>query len=1596
MKKSSSTLIKSLFYILILAFVLGCGGGGGGGDPVGTDPGTDPDPQTNTTISGKVSLSSSIGGKAVTPAQKMAGYASIPRGRTSHKTFMKTRATQVPENSLPYFKAGDVVTNATVWLYDSDHPEWIYPIAEGPTDSAGNYSLSELANDDKNLDANGDKVYTNGDPIPAGNYTLLAFTPGGFDPVTGSTTEPVVAIQTIVNNFDGTVSGADLIAQKSTVAPKVEAMFGQSKNTDGTQTWGSDSLELPSNAAIQVNFSMAMARGSISNGISISPAVAGEWTISADWLSATFYPTSGSLTEGESYVVTINGADTSTSTVSNVYGNPLAKTATGRFMVRAGADASDTVSPSAQVASPESQTGVDIITPIRIESNEILDVNNLLLESSPSLGAKPGVLYVGENDGTDQFKYVYEFLLAEPLATGETYSLTVSGGTDMAGNAMNSLTYSFSTKAASDITGITDGADTATQDTQGDVIDVFGRWVRAFNDHNLTQLQSLMVSDFVFEYDIAANGVDDKDLNRDGRYDLVEFSDMIDEAFTFWEYCGTTITGEVIGDVNLTAVLDGADFEFKLGATSDNTQQECQDSAPQDSLYATLTNNNGVWLITRVSEGVDTRDQVLDAHGVVNTRLQEAGNASFTDDGATLAATPSRDASGMVSNGYTFSWDPVTDASSYVFIIFNAREDWRGRAYVMPATTTEWAMPLDVDQNGSGIIPAGSIKSHDLFGFSDTAADGKRPGVGFTDSGEEFNWTVLAMGTKTVNDFDQGRVNNPFDDIIASSTLKRYQNPGDLNIMSVAVSDNSTPLVFDEFINGFDAGNLDQVTLDIVSPNLDAGNCCAAVNVNGVISNYYPITFDASGNASVVIDLGQGFNWVDVNDGVGEYQSFSVQTTGGTPAAIQLSNIMADTNTGGMVSYTPDEWNFFDTSDNGGATSITFTATVTDPAVTSLNVNVSTDTGAYEYFSVDVTSGSVDITLDVYTGNNWIGIDTYYCGDPNDYTTCESHYTNLGVYSSEGSVYVPPVGDVLVTEAVQTDDWGSGSYWDASNDADNEVVVTAVLANPNDTVYYNISSDGNWENGTLTVNPDGSFALPVTLYNGDNWVNLYEENGGYWYDVNIYTANGNQVIRPVVDSINGVAYDGSGSVMVDGCSATINGQALAEGNVNIDWSGDDGSGNYNYENYNLLAGVDNGSGLGDFSVTVPVVSGTNAYNSVSINDANYIGIYLDLRTSATDCVYVPPVMTVDTISNGLDTAALISDPGNPDYVGVDGGGFVTSYDALDAAGVTINGTSSQADKPIKLDVYNCNNQSYSVTADSMGDWSAMLNLYDGYNSINISDGVNYRYMDVISNNGVSAVPDLTATADGLVADYSDCGYASFDAGTATTATISGSTTGPDGTGTYWDSLGTMHTFDIVGGVFSFIVDLYDGYNSFSINDVDYNYTSIDLFTTNSVQKPKLLTITSPMHGDTVDGSVTPVDVTVTAMVETDPLVNVSGYNPNIFYAYADYTDVAGNYVSYSYVSDPLQAFNGELPITVNTDGTVNFVVPVATDQPVYINIYGYSDTGESHGHTIYLNNIYGYGDSSYKPGAQHSRLSPREITSQQRAAKNLMKKLRNR
>lgn len=1570
MVSESKGFLWSIVFLAVAALsIVGCGGGGGGGG--GTSG------AATTTISGKVTLSSTVASK---PAMMKAMY-SAPKGKPGSKAYAASKKTSMTSTALKSALFASVLNSAAfangyVYLYDSDHPEWLCPVASDQTDSDGNYVMTTLENSSCNGSA-----YTDGAGIPSGNYTLLAFKAGGFDPILGITTDALVAVQTVVNKFEGTVSVDDLVAQESDSLPTVSSMFGVKKNTDGTQTWGSNTTEMPTNAAIQVSFSAAMSRGTLTNGITISPSVSGEWSLSADWTTATFYPDAGvTLSPSQVYTVTVKGADTSTTNaVKNVYGNALAKTAIGTFK----AITEDIVAPTAEWESPETiemTLPVDVTKPIRIRANKQLDVNGLLLEGKvngvSSLGAKPGVLYIGTRTETINnilyTWYIYEFVLGEPLKLGTTYDLTVSGGKGLNGKEMNTLPGSLQTVSLADVAGgSVDGiggtTDTTTLNAQAAVKDVFGKWIRAFSDRNLTQLQGLMSGDFYFEED-PSHGISEDDLNRDGRLSLAEFTDMLStHAFPGWENCGTTITGDIAGTINV--VGDNADFEFKMTATSTNTSKECGEAAPKDSLYATLQNVNGAWTIVRASEGIDTRDKTISFPDLITASLSQGGAAISNGGQAQLPYDPIDPATH--TNPLTYSWDAVSGVSSYVLVRIDGRDPRHGKACALPTTVTSFS-------TATGCVDSGGVEVSDKFGFDDNSQTGP-----FLVEGGGYYWDVIGLATITVSTISNKTPLDILRDISAISALNSFTIAGSYKEISVQVYAGSaatgTPVTFSELFEGYDVGSASQATIKVTTANTTATQ--GSLDVSGNFWKSYPLTFDSSGVATVTVDLSKGWNWINVSDTTdwsGLNKGFSINTTGGIAPVVEITQVKDDI--GNIL--TGDSWKYYTATT--GATKVTIKGNVTNTNITNVDVNVWNDaSSAYSYTQAPVTCGTsctFSATLEIYKGDNWINVGAGFQDPTNGWVW---YGDNAGVYTDTGTVWVPNITITSVTTATSTGNYGNSADYDASTDADGVVTIKGKFKNIQDG-NYNINSDGGWSNGTLKVLSDGTFSLDVTLYNGWNYVSINDANYN-WYGVNIYTTTGKTVVKPTITAVNGTAptvpqYGGAGSVSTTGCTATVTGTAKA-GDLNVYWNGYDGT-NYYWESQTLVL-----SGTADtavnFSFNVPLVGGTGSYNNIDVYDLNWIWTGVKVTTSGS-CTYVNPAMTVDTVKDSSGTTITLD--------------TYSTYNVGSSTTITVSGTSNRAGRTVTVSSWACGTQlTYSTTASSTAngsdtyDWSISgIKVYDGYGSVNIGDGYNWSYISVNSTNGVQAVPALTVSVSGLTPTYQyGCGSNQYDAGTATTVTITGTTTAPDGQGNYTDSTGGNLTFDITNGSFTISgITVYDGYNNIYLYDTSWNYQNVSIYTTNGVMKPKFVDITAPSNTSTttfVTGLQTVAGTIVTS----------GGYSPKVVRASMGVWDATAYEYTYTdYSSDVYdQTTYGNSAITYDAaTGNFSFSADFGAGSYTYIHVYAYDDvTYTSHGMQMYYNDGYPTGSSGssyyYKPGAK-----AKSASRNQAVASELMKR----
>ncbi len=1570
-------LTQTAIVFSLVGLMTACGHGGGGGG------GTPPPSTSSTTISGKVTLSSTVAKPALVAR-------SAPYGRPGSKLYQSTLPAAGVNQTLLATATPTPLDGATVDLYDADHPEWLAPVAETTADSSGNYTFTSLTNAAKNNSA-----YTDGDPIPAGKYTLVAykFSLGQ---------KPLVATQTIVNQYTGAVTGQDLVAQPSDAAPTVRTMFGYAKNTDGTQTWGNSGVTLPTNAAIQISFSMAMWRDNLSS-IIISPAVSGHWTLSPDWTTATFYPDSGvTLAPNTTYTVTVTGNDQATvavPAVTNVYGNPIALTAVGTFTTTSGAD---TLPPTGVWSSPtvaQMASPVDVTTPIRIGSNKVLDVNSLLLEGTPSLGAKPGVIFVGKDAAG---LYIYEFNLGHPLQLGTTYTLKVSGGKDLAGNVMNDLTGSLTTVSAGLSSGISATADTATQNAQASVKDVFGKWIRGLNDRNLTEMQGVMSGNFYMEYDVASQGIDNQsDVNRDGRYSMKEFSNMLStNAFPMWQYCGTTISGSIVGIINV--VGSEADFEFKLSASSTVTSQQCADAAPRESLYATLQNINGAWTIVRASDGIDTRTRPIVNPAKITLSLTENGNSIANGGQLSTAATSS-----VSPSTVTFSWGAVSNVATYVVILVDARNPQQGMAFAVPSTITSLSTNVDPISLGAKDVSAlfgfGNQDNGGSSGGSTTGGSGGGGNGPFVPGGQYY-WEVIGLGSIGMNSVDTSKISDVIADIIAISDVDNFSIAGTYKELTATVtpSGSSTPLTYNEQFRGYDAGSAGTVAIAVHTMNPDSvtnANACASLNVNGSSSQSYPLTF-TNGNATVNAQLFQGWNDIWISDCAGLNKDFSIQTTGGIPPVITLSSVVDDQ---GRTLQSDNQFDHYYNGQNStgfvsGSKKVTITGLVSAGVGTiqSLNVNVWNDSLQANFYAqapvtYDANGGHVTATVEIYKGDNWINID----GN----TTGGSWYSaNLGVYTDTGSIYVPPFANVRVWSSSTTtlapkNNYGNSADYDASTVASNSVTITGKLKNPNDGTYW-INSDGSNSSGTLKVQTDGSFSLTVALYNGWNNIGMNDANGN-WYGVNIYTSAGLPVYKMTISTINGATYTppttgGMGTATASQCYATIAGQAIV-GQVQVNWSGYDGVNSYN--EWQSVQSTGTGT-LGTFSVTVPLVSGAGSYNNIDLNDANWKWMGMSITTTG-NCPYTAPTVTVTSVVDASSTPLTQDTYGN--------------YTAGASQTITINGTTNRPGLTVNAFMGACGlNQNYSGTASTTPNGSGTYNwtisnvaVYDTTNTgsdwinINSGNGMSFGF-GVTSTNGVQPVPPIqiisVSYSGGTLSPGSTagCGFAQYDATAAgtgiTQVTISGHSDAGAGTGNYMDSTGQNHQFTIdSSGNFTLTnIAVYNGDNNFNINDANWNYTGVDITTANGIQKPQFVFVTSPANAAT---GITGVQ-TVTGNLATS-----SGFAPTRVYASASlYDTVTGSSSYINYSSDPQdQSSLGDSPLTF--DGTnFSFNVNFGTGMQAYISVWANDDvTYASHGISIDVNDPNAGPAYYYKPGAPRtSGPSSRKAYEEQQALKRML------
>lgn len=1559
MVAESKGFLWSIVFLAVAALsIVGCGGGGGGGGGTAS--------ASTTTISGKVALSSTVGGSTALKAKPLGASAPMmanAKGRPYGKAMKGSPSS--PGNRLGKVaqraasRAASWISGATVSLYDADHPEWLYPVATADTDSNGSFTLSALKNAAKNSNA-----YTDGGAIPSGNYTLIAI---GYDYSTSAvttTTYPyydttegkayrlIVGVQGVVSKFEGDVTGNDLTVQSSDASPKVVSLMGRKASDISTNSAGEYDLgSIASNSAIQVIFDMAMHRANTPSAIKLKDSsgnvISGTWKMSPDLTVATFYPSS-TLTENANYKVTISSTAT-----ANYYGKGIKSDITVVYK----ASAPDGIAPNAILTSPETQTGVDVTTAIKFAVNEAIDTNACAVTSTPSIGAKPAINTLGYKNVAGQYDYSYQIVPGDALQLNTTYSITLSGCTDLSGQAMSSVTFDFQTASTS--SGVTGSGTVA--DAQTDIKATVGKWVDAMNSSDITLFSSMLSGDFSMSYEKKDKGTRcdpgmdcSYDLNKDGQLSYDEFVKFIEAWFNRneknanWtgDTSGIHLVGEVVevdrnGDGDTTDADDGIKVDTTTGTAAFAFRMTYKDAAGNiatmdngDSvieIYVIVRNVNGSWYLSSIS-GTDNTGAVGSSVGSITT-----GNP--TGEQATGTKT------------VTFNWNTTSGVSSYAVVLLDNAD---------PTGSTGWV----------GIVNASNFSgSSATFDYSsvadiDPSSDGKVIFIGGSvngpfakelklQDGGSYTWMVAGFKTLTASSFTSMMEKEPDSDIIAMSSGTSFSIAGTKTAGLTVTPQDSTGanLSFSDSLYAWNAGSASSATLSI---STTSGSTEGKVYMYG---NYYaekPITF-TNGTAKVTIDLFEGYTWIDVTDGVNwwyastnqtktNYASNYIYTTGG----VSYSQLTVDSVTSGTSALSMDAYGYYNIPLTTTATKVTIKGKASAGTVYLYNSTSTT----YDTSSAVVSSGAYTAEVPIYSGYNWISVYDGY-----------GNWAYVNIYNAgSGATYQSPISDVKVNSAGPAG--GTGTNYTVNTTSD--VTISGSLKNSGNGYWYAYNyTNSKYYSGTL-FNNSNSFSFPLTVYGGDTYVDLYDANWN-WYGITINNTSTAISGQPnTITYIDGAAqtptqynyyyFDDSTSGS-NNCSVTIDGKAPSSGNKSIYVY----LYNYNTSTYQSIYDYQTitADSSGNYQFTMNVGAGTN-YIDVYDNNWNWQGVQVTGGSSCTGGII--------TLSSDI-------------YVGTTKLGLTSGwyYDASSASTVTVTGT-AKAGKTVSVYLYAYPgsmyvSNTYTTTAytDLSGNqiYSIDVPIYNGYNYFTINDGSNWLYPTVYTTGGATYTPPInTVKVDGTAASSgggtSDTwGSWSTDAGSVT---ITGNGT-VNGAGYYYLSSSYTYTsgsLSISNGSFSLPLSLDYGWNYISLYDANWNYYSVTIYTTGGNNAPKkYVAITSPAHNTTQSGN-----ITVTGTVDTS-----TGFTPAYVYGYVyDYNSYSYKYYYWDGVTDATTIASwGYLPITYSA-GAFSFDASVTSgSSPTFIEVYAYDANWYSHGHEIYVNNTWGYSEYFWKPGKKASQ-----------------------
>ena len=1366
----------------VMLVLSGCSGDGGGDGDANATPET-------TSVSGKVTLSSVVSGgnnigfkarlKTVHPpmAKALPGGAlgKVTKGtQQSHARKLNKLVAEVAN------RREKAIAGISVQMFDADRADWLYPIAEATSaGTEGAFTLDTLVNGANNGTTEA-PAYTDGDPVPSGKYTIVAVGQECSDKSATDETYPfpdptdtvcegnsyriVVGIQAVVKEFAGDIADNDLSVQSSSGKPKVVSIVGKRINDLDLEADGSYTLSgITANSNIQIVFNAAMKRSKTPTAITLNDGtndVSGVWKMSPDLTIATFYP-DADLTQGTTYTLTVNSDN-----ASNYYGNSLASD----FVATFAAAAADDFAPNADAVKPEhASTDVDLVETIAIQFNEPIDVSDLQVSSSATkdgvttlngLGARPAVRPLGDN--------WYQIIPANPLQLDSFYELTVSGVTDLAGNAMIDKTWQFKTIAQSQgVLPIDENStpeEIAQADNQAQVKSIIANWVSAINNNDLGMFGSMLSADFVMEFNqdgVCSRQPNDTcthDTDRSQTLDFDEFMNFIDAWFAqnaqLDDWTGTDLGVHIEGNVPQSDVAEevgqeikvdveagSAAFKFNLVYKDATGTAIGTDGDGEINLFLALKQINGAWVITKIA------DREIGPERATGS-VSELATATLTDSPVGVLAEATRNV--------TFDFVPLADnadgtkaASSYAIVVNDLND---------PSGSTGWIAVVDsgsLTMNGTSAVVNYSTEADVDATDGDLVMLGGNNGpfereIGQLQDGGNYGWTVVAFATITAADF----VNlnkDPESDIVAWSSFNDFSIGGQLvQDLTAVFTDGTNNLTFDSLSGAYQAGTADTITINISSTGKTEGK----VFVYGQYYGEKSFTFDTNGEATVEVGVYEGYNWIDVTDGANWWYSTSgsnnvyVADGGGIqPTAMVVTEVATtDGTTETPVTRSNGQYNV-----NGDKLVVRGTATPGANVYAYANGVTSTGQDVFSNYSetADSTTGIFEFELPIYKDWNWVGIYDDF-----------GNWANVDVFnSSNGATYVDPFVsvDVTTTDATAvtkitagTAITGAGAPYDGQiyHDRDVWIVDTAAAVNISGQTgetrdgwwYMNNSNFGAYFDGTMFVNDTGLFNFPLQVYPGENWIDLNDANWN-WKGVMVINLNTDVQAPHTIDEV--VDADGTTVLAMTkndwgdrevnagaSCSVTIKGTSPASANRMIYgdvWTNDPTTGASSSSFFEVMADSN-----GMYSATVDIFSGENWVN---VNDANWIWQNVLVRST---CANVPVGLDVTSVKDGAGAEIVVTKefPEDP-----------YSYQWYETTGDTVTVTgSAKAGAMVKVHVHGWgyrfveatvgDDASFGTIDDGIGEFTAEITLFPQTNWIDVEDGGNWRYLEVRTTGGL--------------------------------------------------------------------------------------------------------------------------------------------------------------------------------------------------------------------------------------------------------------------